>query len=267
MTILEALILGLVQGLTEFLPISSSAHLVLTEKLLGLDFPGLAFEVFLHSASLLAVIIFFWKDIVSIVVSFFSYIIKRNHSDLAEFRFGVLLLIATLITGVLGLLLEDFMGDALRSSKVIAFSLFATGIFLILVERLQGYGLRREGDMTIKDAIIVGLAQTLAVIPGISRSGSTLVAALWTGLAKETAIRYSFILSIPVILGSTVLMLPELGLGFFTSQPLALTVSFLASFISALLGIKWLIYFVNKSKLAYFAGYVFFIGILTLIYM
>jgi undecaprenyl-diphosphatase len=263
----EAIILGLVQGLTEFLPVSSSAHLVITEKLLGLHFPGLAFEVFLHFASLLAVIMFFWHDLVRITLSFIRYPFKKDPCDLVDFRFGLFIIAATLITGVLGIALEKGLNELLKSSKVVAMSLFATGFFLIAVEKMHRYGSRRERDMTYRDALIVGLAQTLAVIPGISRSGATLVAALWSGLAKDTAIRYSFILSIPVILGSTVLMVPELGTGFFTSQPLELSAAFLASFLSAIIGIKWLIYFVNQSKLTYFAYYVFLLGLAAWIYI
>lgn len=267
LTLWEAIILGLVQGLTEFLPVSSSAHLVITGKLLGLHFPGLAFEVFLHFASLLAVIKFFWHDLVQIAISFIRYPFKKDPRDLVDFRFGLIIIAATLITGVLGITLEKGLGELVKSSRVIAISLFVTGFFLIAVEKMHRYGSRREKDMTYRDALIVGLAQALAVIPGISRSGTTLVAALWSGLAKETAIRYSFILSIPVILGSTVLMVPELGADFFTSQPLELSAAFLASFLSAIIGIKWLIYFINQSKLTYFAYYVFLVGIVTWVYI
>jgi undecaprenyl-diphosphatase len=267
LTLWEAIILGLIQGLTEFLPVSSSAHLVITGKLLGLYFPGLAFEVFLHFASLLAVIIFFWHDLVRITFSFIRYPFTKNPLDLVDFRFGLIIIAATLITGVLGITLEKGMGELLKSTKVIALSFFVTGFFLIAVEKIHRYGNRREKDMTYRDALIVGLAQTLSVIPGISRSGATLVAALWSGLAKETAIRYSFILSIPAILGSTVLMVPRLGTGFFTSQPLELTAAFFASFFSAVIGIKWLIYLVNQSKLTYFALYVFLVGLITWIYI
>ena len=267
LTLWEAIILGLVQGLTEFLPVSSSAHLVIAEKLLDIHFPGLAFEVFLHFASLLAVIIFFCQDIYKIIISFIRYPLKRQQEDFVMFKFGLLLLLATFITGSLGVMLERAMGDALKSSSVITVSLFVTGFFLILVEKMNRYGTRREGDMTYKDAIIVGLAQTVAVIPGISRSGATLVAALFSGLAKETAIRYSFILSIPVILGSSILYIPQLGSDFFAAQPTVLLAAFAASFFSAILGIKWLIYFVKQSKLTLFAIYVFILGIVNYIYL
>ncbi len=269
MAIWEAILLGVVQGLTEFLPISSSAHLVIAQRLLGLEFPGLVFEVFLHFASLLAVVWFFWQDIVAIVRGFFSYLLRgsRVPEQVVQFRFAVLILIATLITGVLGLLIEKGLAEALKSSAVVAISLFATGFFLIAVERVKSYGNRSEAEMTTRDALIVGLAQTLAVIPGVSRSGATLIAALWSGLSRDTAIRYSFLLSIPVILGSSVLMLPELGDEIFRSQPLALALSFVASFLAAIVGIKWLIFFVQQSKLTYFALYVFLVGILTIVYI
>lgn len=267
MSLFEAVFLGFVQGLTEFLPVSSSAHLVIVQKLMGIEMTGLAFEVFLHFASLLAVIIFFRKEIIDITVSFIRYCFKRSPADQVHFRFGMLIILATLITGVLGIGVEKVMGDSLKSSSVVATSLFVTGFFLIAVERINLINTRREKDMTYKDAIIVGLAQTLAVIPGISRSGSTLVAALWSGLTRETAVRYSFLLSIPVILGSSLLMIPDLGRDFFINQPLQLLLSFFASFVSAIFGIKWLIYLVNKSKLDIFAYYVFLLGILTFIFV
>ena len=257
---LEAFFLGLIQGITEFLPISSSAHLIIAQELLGLSFPGLAFEVFLHFASLLAVLIYFRKDIIEIITGFTQYIITRQQKYLGHYKFGIYMVVATIITGGLGVVMESFLGDTLKSMTTISIALFMTGVFLFLIERVIKYGRRKEAQMTLGDAVWIGLAQTLAVIPGISRAGSSLVAALWCGLDKETAVRFSFLLSVPVILGSTVLMLQDMNMDYLHTGALELTMSFISSFVFALVGIKWLITFLKQSKLIYFSYYCFFLS-------
>lgn len=264
MSIIEAFIFGLVQGLTEFLPVSSTAHIVITQMLFGYTFPGLAFEIYLHIASIFAVMIYFRKDIIDVVVGFFSYFKNKTKENRVHFFFAIYIVIATIITGVLGIILSDVIGDTMKTPYFIAATLAITGIALIFIEKFHHYGNRLEKDMTFKDSIIVGLAQTLAVMPGISRSGATLIASLLIGLNRETAVRYSFLLVIPVILGSTVLAIDELGSGMFSSiGGGALAVSFLSTFVFSWLGIIWLIDFLKKSKLIYFAIYCFVVAILV----
>lgn len=263
----EALILGIVQGITEFLPISSSAHLIIVQELFGLQIPGLAFEVFLHFASLLAVVYFFREDLVKIIREFFQYIVTRRDQYKTSFWFSIYIVTATLITGILGVILEKQMAEAIKSMTTISISLFVTGVFLILIERVIKYGNRSADQMTFMDAFWVGIGQTVAVIPGISRAGSTLVAALWVGLDKATAVRFSFLLSIPVILGSTVLMFPDMRMADFQTGFFELLIAFIASFIFALIGIKWLIEFLNRSKLIYFAYYCFAVSGLVFFFL
>lgn len=264
---LEAIILGIVQGITEFLPISSSAHLIIIQELFGLEIEGLAFEVFLHLASLLAVIIYFYKDLVTLFKEFFQYIGTRHPQYKTSFFFSLYLVLATLITAILGVPLESFMGNSLKSMTTIAISLVVTGILLMVIERGIRYGNRQDKDLNVLDAIIMGLGQTFAVIPGISRSGSTLVIALWRGMDKPTAVRFSFLLSIPVILGSTILMLPDMNAAHFQTSLGALAASFISSFVFAVISIKWLINFLNRGKLTYFAYYCFFIGGITFLFL
>jgi undecaprenyl-diphosphatase len=267
MSLIEALILGIVQGLTEFLPISSTAHIIIASMLLDLNFDGLTFEIFLHLASGVAVTLYFRKDIVNVIVGFLSYFKRRTKANKVHFNFGLYIIAATLITGVLGLLLEDFIEESIKTPSVIAFSLFITGTFLIFIERFHRLGNKDESTMGWIDTIIVALAQTLAVLPGISRSGSTLVAALWTGLNREAAVRFSFLLAIPVIFGSTVLMVKDLSLTMIQETGLLpLTVAFIASFLFSLVGIVWLIDFLKKSKLIYFAIYCFALAIFVFLY-
>ncbi|SDN39065.1 undecaprenyl-diphosphate phosphatase [Alkalicoccus daliensis] len=268
MSLIEAIIFGIVQGITEFLPISSTAHIVITQLVFGYSFPGLSFEIFLHIASVLAVTIYFWKDLQKVFVGFFRFISRRSSSDKPMFFFGIYILTATFITGILGFFLSDFMGDAIKTPGIIAAALTLTGFALIFIERFHRTGPKTEATMTAKDSVIIGLGQTLAVFPGISRSGATLVVSLLCGLNRETAVRYSFLLAIPVILGSTVL-----GVRDFTPEMveyigvLNLIVSFIITFIFSILGIIWLIDFLKKSKLIYFAIYCFALAAFVLFYI
>lgn len=262
MSYIEAIIFGLVQGITEFLPISSTAHIILTENLFGLNFSGLSYAIFLHQASLLAVIFFFRRDLWQLVVGCFRFLKARRPEDRVHFFFALYIAVATVITGVLGYTLERGLGDHLKSPAMIAFSLTLTGSFLVFIERFKTYGTIGEAGMGIRHAIIVGLGQTAAVLPGISRSGATLVAALWSGLERETAVRYSFLLAIPVIGGSSVLAFGDVEAGLLDVTGAGpLLVSFLVTFVSSVIGIIWLIEFLKKSRLVYFAVYCFLLAI------
>jgi undecaprenyl-diphosphatase len=262
MSIIEAIIFGIVQGVSEFLPISSTAHIVITEHLLDLHFPGLGFEVFLHLASILAVILYFRKDLWQIIIGFFSYFTNKSAENRIHFYFSVYIIIATMITGILGILLEGYIGEQMKSPLMISIALFTTGIFLVIIERFHKIGNRTAKDMRPLDSIIVGLGQTIAIIPGISRSGSTLITALWIGLDRNTAVRYSFLLAIPIILGSSVLTLDEASSNVFSSiGTTSLIIAFITTFAFSLLGIKWLIEFLKRSKLIYFAAYCFVLAV------
>lgn len=264
MSIIEALIFGFVQGLTEFLPISSTAHIVITQMVLGYQFPGLGFEVFLHLASVLAVIIYYRAELLNVMIGFFAYFKTKSPKDRVQFRFGLYIIVATLITGVLGLILNDLVADTIKTPTFIAITLSITGVFLIFIEKFHRYGNRTEKDMTFLDSIIVGLGQTVSVFPGISRSGATLITALWLGLNRETAVRYSFLLAIPIILGSSVLAVRSLGSEMWADIGIVpLIVAFLATFVFSWIGIVWLIDFLKKSRLIYFAIYCFILAFLV----
>lgn len=268
MSILEAIIFGIVQGLTEFLPISSTAHIVITQLILGTTFPGLTFEIFLHIASIFAVMIYFRKDLIEVIVGFIRYLFTRSSDNKVHFFFGLYIIVATVLTGGLGVLLKDFVGDTMKTPPFIAGALIVTGLGLLFIERFHTYGNRTEKEMTFLDSIIVGLGQTLAVLPGISRSGATLITALLIGLDRDTAVRYSFLLVIPVILGSTVLAFGDVSSDIFAAigTP-ALVVSFITTFIFSWLGIIWLIDFLKRSKLVYFAIYCFVVAILVFLFI
>lgn len=268
MSIIEAIIFGIVQGITEFLPISSTAHIVITELILGYHFPGMGFEIFLHLASVSAVCIYFRDHLLRVVTGFLSYPLKRTRQNRIQFYFGCYILLATLITGIFGLIFKDYIGESMKTPGFISLALMVTGTFLIIIERLHTYGTREVESMNLSDAIIVGLGQSLAILPGISRSGSTLVAALWRGLSKDSAVSYSFLLAIPVILGSTILMMDEVNQDVWSAigYP-ALIISFIFTFIFSWIGIVWLIEFLKKSRLIYFAGYCFILALLVYLFV
>ncbi|MFW5985442.1 MAG: undecaprenyl-diphosphatase UppP [Halanaerobiaceae bacterium] len=262
MSYLEAIFLGSVQGITEFLPVSSTAHIILMELILGQNFSGLGFEVFLHLASVLAVIIYYFNDLLEIVKGFFGFLIKnKSKKNRVHFYFGLYLLLATLITGVLGLILEDLVSGVMKTTFFMGLALLVTGVFLVLIERFQNYGSRTEKEMSWRDSVIVGLGQTLAVLPGISRSGATLITGLWAGLKRKTAVRYSFLLLIPVALGSSLLSYKDLTGEFIAEIGWGpLIGAFAASFLFSLLGIIWLIDILQKKRLVYLAIYCFLLG-------
>ncbi len=271
-TFLEAILLGLIQGLTEFIPISSTAHIAILARLLGISTPMLTFEAFLHFASLLAVVLYFWRDLWQLFVGnlrFLRVLPDRGAEDTIAFRFTCLLALGTILTGVLGTLLLNGMGEMIKAPVVMAIGLLLTAALLVLVERMaRRIGVRKESELTLLDGIIVGLAQTLAVFPGVSRSGSTLIAGLALGMTRETAVRFSFLLAIPVLLGTSILTakdiragdLVELGTG-------ALAVSFVVSFLASIASIVWLIRLLKQQRLYWFSIYLVLMAVYTAFFL
>lgn len=265
MTFWEAIILGLVQGLTEFLPISSTAHIIIASHLLDLSFPGLVMEIFLHIASALAVIIYFRADLWRVLFGSLYYARYRSPHYRSHFFMSLYLLTATVITGVIGLTIKGTAGEWIRSPNLMGAGLLITAFFLVALERFHRYGSREESSISWLDAILVGIGQAVAVLPGISRSGSTLITALYLGLERETAVRFSFLLAIPVILGSSILSLRHFADGGFSDIGIApLAAAFVVSFLTSIVGIIWLINFLKKSRLIYFAIYCFLLGLFCL---
>ncbi|MBB6448961.1 undecaprenyl-diphosphatase [Geomicrobium halophilum] len=268
MNIFEAIIFGIVQGLSEFLPISSTAHIVILQWLFGTDFEGLTFEIILHVASVLAVILYFRHDVYAIIRGMFRFLVHKDTGERAAFLFGLYLIVATAITGALGILVEGHAEYFLSSPIVIGGALLLTGLFLLIIERINYQYTRSANEMTMLDAFVVGLAQTLAVIPGASRSGTTLITALAIGIERKTAVRFSFLLSIPVIAGSSLLAIGDIAQGGFAEGNVAaLILSFIVTFIFSIIGIRWLIQWLEKSKLYYFAIYCFILGFIVIFFL
>lgn len=262
MGIIEALIMGLVQGLTEFLPVSSSGHLVIAKQLLGgIKQPGILFEIMLHFGTLLAVLVYFRKEIASILCSLLPSSGIEEGKRKSERGFALAVVIGTLPTVAIALLFKDIFEELFNSVKTVSFMLIITGAILYFSDRVKKSG--RE-TVRLRDALLIGTIQGLAIIPGISRSGSTIATGLFGGLKAETAATYSFLLSIPAILGAVILHAGDLT-GFDNGNILPYTVGVLAATTSGFLSIKVLMKIVAGRKLRFFAFYCWTVGIGSLI--
>ena len=258
MTILQALILGIVQGFTELLPISSSAHLALTPWLLGWPDHGLAFDVALHLGTLIAIVAYFqdeWRRLFSAAVS----LLRKRRAETDEEKRVVFLVIATIPAGLAGLLLEDAAETIFRSPALIATNLIVLGVLLWAVDRFMS---RERGmeSMGWKDAMAIGLAQCLALVPGVSRSGSTITAGRALKLTRESAAVFSFLLSMPITLAAIVFKLPDAVREAESLAPMAVGV--VAAAVSAWVAIAVLLKYVARRSYGVFAVYRLLFGAL-----
>jgi undecaprenyl-diphosphatase len=269
MTILQAIILGIIQGLTEFLPISSSAHLVIAPFLFGWHIPEeqiFPFDVLVQSGTLLAVILYFRKEVWNIAIAFIKGLVNRQPFKDPDSRMGWYLILATIPAGIAGLLIKDIVEAAFKSTAATAAFLFVTAALLFSAEYLFNPHQRTLVDITWKDALWIGAAQVLSLFPGISRSGSTIAGGMIRRLDRKSAGRFSFLMSIPVVLAATLLsVLDLLKMPGLTSFLPALIAGFIVSAIVGYLAIHWLLAFITKHSLKSFAIYCILLGSITLI--
>lgn len=245
---LKYIILGIIQGVTEFLPVSSSAHLVLGQKILNITGQELAVSLFLHLGTALALVIFFFKDILN---------------ALRNIKLLLYIIIVTVITGIIGIGARDFFEGLFSSIKVVTVALTTTGIILILTKNFME---AKRNVLNIKDAFILGLAQGLAIIPGISRSGITISTLLFRRIDRQTSFRLSFLASIPAVLGATLLEARNIDFALKGNFQ-GLLVGFIFSFISGILSLWLLKIILRKAKLYYFGYYCIFIALITLLFI
>lgn len=253
---IEVFVLAIVQGISEFLPISSSAHLILVPKLFGFDEQSLAFDIALHVGTLLAILWYFRNDLIPLLKDFFLSIKHQKTIGESKVVWGVL--IGTIPVGLAGLIFADMIEKYLRSPLVIAFSTIIFGIFLYISDKKSGK--KDILDMSIKLALIIGIAQAIALIPGTSRSGITISMAMFLGFSRVASARISFLLSVPVIILSG----GYSGVKIFSQgihEPLSmLFVAIVLSAISAYFCIKWLIELLQKSTMMPFVIYRLILG-------
>ncbi|MGB3548359.1 MAG: undecaprenyl-diphosphate phosphatase [Saprospiraceae bacterium] len=255
--ILRALLLGIVQGLTEFLPVSSSGHLELAKWIThdnSLAPDSLLLTVTVHAATALATLVVFRREVWEILRGLFSF--QWNEHT----QFSAKIVLSMIPAALVGLLLDDYLDTLFnRNITLVALMLFVTGLLLLLADRARS----TERSVGWSDALIVGLAQAIAILPGISRSGATIGTSVLLGIDRERAARFSFLMVVPLILGKMAKDLLDGDLGAATN-PVALGVAFTAAFITGIFACLWMIRLVRRAQLRYFAYYCFLVGGLAL---
>ena len=294
-SVLEAILLGLVQGLSEFIPISSSGHLVLVEELFDLTERSLAFDVALHMGTMAAVIVYFHAELRLMVRGVVGA--DRGPAGLLYRRLGIYTVLASIPVAIVGGLYEGFFQRVFGRPAVAAGFLFVTAGLLFAGERLRDRRIARSGslvsvgarssaptagslptgsdpsdpkgmsleDLSLSQALAVGVGQCLALFPGLSRSGTTIVMGMATGMTREAATRFSFLLSLPALAGAAIISLPDLGAGGLKVSVTELTAGVVTAFVSGYLAIRYLIALVSRGRLTGFAWYCLAVGTITLI--
>lgn len=257
--ILKSIIVGIVQGLTEFLPVSSSGHIVIAQEILNLKYSeeqNLLFAIILHFATALSTIVIFRKDIASIFKGLFQF--KWNKDT----QFSVMIMLSMIPAACVGLFLKDFLAELFSSLKVVGASLLVTSVLLFESDR----SINRGREVSFKNSFVIGIVQAIsALLPGLSRSGSTISASMLLGIDKAKAARFSFLMVLPLILGAVLKMMLDIKaqpmLSLTDSMDLiALMAGFIAAFLAGIFACRWMISLVKKSRLTYFGIYCLIIG-------
>lgn len=263
MSILQAIILGLVQGLTEFLPVSSSGHLELTKHMFGLDLTGqesVAFDVIVHAGTALSTIVVFRKDIASILKGMMQF----RWND--EWKFATYVLVSMIPAAFIGLVFEAEIESLFQDNVLLVGGMLViTGLLLFLADRAK----RTDKSVKGLEALVIGIAQAIAIMPGISRSGATISTSVLLGIDRVKAARFSFLMVLPLIIGKSLLDVKDIVSGQAigaTVGTTALVVGFLAAFVAGLLACTWMINLVKRAKLRGFAYYCFAVGIAAALY-
>ncbi len=267
----EAIILGLIQGLTEFLPVSSSGHLAIFENIMDIhESQVLFFAAMLHVGTLFSVFVGYWSDIVALVKELFgafkdlftekSFKINKNPTR----RMGFMIIVSAIPTGIIGFCLNDFIESLFTKMVFIGVGLLITGTILCIAEKF-GEGKKDEYGMRVRDAFFIGLCQSVAIAPGISRSGSTLVGGLFSGLNRPLAVKFAFLMSIPPIAASGLMELKTaISQGLAGVSALTVVLGVVVSFVAGLAAIKWMVKVVTNKRLFYFSIYTWAAGALVI---
>jgi undecaprenyl-diphosphatase len=246
--IIKAVVLGIVQGFTEFLPISSSGHLLLFRKMFGLAEAGLLLDTMLHVGTLVAVVAVFWRDILEMI--------KRPFSHLT-----LLVIMGTIPTGIIGLAFKDTFEHLATTGVFLGWSFLATGLILWLADSLKERGLKEISDVSFKNAFLVGTLQGVAIIPGVSRSGLTISGSLFQGIEKETAARFSFLLSLPAIMGAALVQSVDLFKGNIEGIGMgALLIGTLVAAVCGYIAVRWMLEIIKNKSLKIFSYYLWIVG-------
>ncbi|MGI9092449.1 MAG: undecaprenyl-diphosphate phosphatase [Mycobacteriales bacterium] len=259
MNVGEAAALGVVQGLTEFLPVSSSAHLRIVPALAGWKDPGSAFTAVVQLGTMLAVVIYFWREIVHLVAAWVRGIFDRSVRHTAEYRMAWYVIFATIPISILGLAFNHQINHGARNLWLIASTMTFVGLILLLAERV-GHRDRGEDDLRLRDGLLIGVAQSAALVPGVSRSGATITAGLFRGLERTAAARFSFLLSIPAVVLSGGYELKDVGKSGGPGMGVTGLAAVLA-FIVGIASIHWLLRYLTRHSTGVFVAYRVVLGV------
>jgi undecaprenyl-diphosphatase len=263
---LKIIILAIIQGMTEFLPVSSSGHLALAEYLLGIESPGVTLEVFLHFGTFMSVLVIFWKDIIKIIIAVFANfwkvwkyptVMKENEN----FAMGVYIVLSMIPAGIVGLVFEEQIDGFFDNIVMVGVALIVTGTVLFITQWAQNEKRPLKGWR----AFLMGIAQAIAIIPGISRSGSTLSMGMFLGIPREKVAKFSFLMALPLIFGATIMKAKDaLAVeGFIWS---GIIIGTITAFIFGYFAVKWLLSAITKGRLYIFGFYCLAIGFLAIIF-
>lgn len=290
MNLIESIFMGIIQGVTEFLPVSSSGHLAIFKNLFGLQDAGLLFDVLLHVGTLVAVFIVFWKDIWELIVNgigiiadalknagyFFYNLVEKNKAGYKKKkyikvistsyrRFAMLVIVSTIPTGIMGILFNDVIEKASTALIIPGICLLITGTLLLIADNTPD-GKKNEDTVSYKNAAVVGVCQGIATLPGISRSGTTIVACLVSKMDRKFAVKYSFIMSIPVILGAALLEVKDIGSsGISGGEVFNYVIGMLVATVVGYICIKTMLKVVRNKKFKGFSIYCYVVGLIAII--
>lgn len=262
--LIKYIIIALVQGVAEILPISSSGHMIIAQELLGIQTNDLSLEIFLHFGSLIAIFVFFRKKIWAIIRDFFLYLFKKKEEAKDNYKLAWYIVIATIPAAIAGLFLEDIIGKHLKALWVVGVFLLITSALLYLSTKAKRE--KELKDLTWKNALIIGLFQCLGLFPGISRSGSTLVGGASQKVKQTDAADFAFILALPIMLGSAVLSMNDISTALSNSDLLIpYLVGFIVTLITTYLTISLFFSFIKKKKMSIFSIYCLCVGLLIIV--
>lgn len=284
MSLLEAIFLGFIQGVAEFLPISSSGHLAIFEKIFGIDEAGIAFDVFLHIGTLAAILLVYWRDVarlfmegVGIVVdscvNVYSFIKSKRTKEMPVYRrvirsayrkFAMLVIVSTIPTGIIGMLGRELVDKSSDTLIVPGICLLITSVLLFMSDQIPD-GKKTPKRTTYVNAVFMGVCQGIATLPGLSRSGTTITVGLLCGLRRDFAVKYSFIMSIPAIIGAAIVEIPDMKNDIASTSAVYYIVGIIVSAVVGFVCIKTMLVIVRNKKFKYFAYYCAIVGVIAVI--
>lgn len=267
MNFIKYIVLAIIQGFTEPLPISSSGHLIIFKSILNSGvLNDLNFEIILNFGSLIAIVVYFWKDIIELIKDFFLYIKTKNKKYYSNFKYCLLVVVGTIPAGIIGLLFKDSIEELLKGVKIVGAALIVTAIFLFLIRNIKGN--KEDKDITFIDALIIGLFQSVALLPGISRSGATIVGGMFRDLKRDVAFKFSFILYIPISLATMILGVKDLiEANISSSLWITYFVAMIISGVITYITTHWFNGILKKGKLIYFVIYCLIVGTLVILFL